>query len=52
MLEYGPSKLNLCDLCTLIPPKYNSNFESLAKVNNESFVSGWLVDKVSKQIIN
>ncbi|XP_028414338.1 uncharacterized protein LOC114537497 [Dendronephthya gigantea] len=47
MLEYGPSTLNLSDLCTLIPPnKYNSSFKTLAKVDNKDFVCGWLVDKV------
>ena len=45
MLEYGPVKLNIGDLCTLIPPNYDTSQCQLS-VTHPNFFRGWLIDKV------
>ena len=41
MLEYGPVKLNIGDLCTLIPPNYDI---SIAAFSHTSKFFSWLAN--------
>ena len=45
MLEYGPVKLNIGDLCTLIPPNYDTSQCQLSVTHPHVF-RGWLIDKI------
>ena len=45
MLEYGPVKLNIGDLCTLIPLNYDTSQLQLS-VTHPYFFRGWLIDIV------
>jgi hypothetical protein len=45
MLEYGPVKLSVSDLCTLLPPGYVTDFKKI-KSAHPDLIPGWLVDKV------
>jgi hypothetical protein len=46
MLECGPVKLNVLDLCTLLPPHFCIESKAINSAVQENFVPGWLVDKV------
>lgn len=45
-LEYGPVKLNLSDMCTLLPPGHIITFKEIKSAVQKDFVPGWLIDKV------
>ena len=46
ILEYGPVKLSIGDMCTLLPPGHSSEFKEIKSAVSTNFVPGWLTDKV------
>ena len=46
ILEYGPVKLNVSDMCTLLPPGHIIEFKEIKSAVHKNFVPGWLIDKV------
>lgn len=47
ILEYGPVKLKVSDMCTLLPPGHYIESKELKSAVDKNFVPGWLNDKVS-----
>lgn len=49
MLEFGPSKVTLQDLWTLIPPNEMTKYAATL-IENKTVAPGWLSDTVSQVI--
>lgn len=46
ILEYGPVKLSITDMCTLLPPDHGNESKEIKSAARKNFVPGWLTDKV------